>query len=179
MASSPHRIPQFASSLSNRPSLTEAVDQVGVEIKQALTGPATHAVFFVSHAFADDWDDLAARLGQRIGTDQIIGCSGEGVIGVGNEIEEGPGLAVWAGQLPHADIVPLRLQFERTPEGGAIVGWPDSLIADWPEDGTLLLLADPFGSPDGLDVRSHSLAQSHAATSRTTALYHHGIYAAF
>jgi small ligand-binding sensory domain FIST len=41
----------------------------------------------------------------------------------------------------------MALNFQRTSEGGAFVGWPDELVGAWPDGGTLLLLADPFSFP--------------------------------
>jgi small ligand-binding sensory domain FIST len=54
---------------------------------------------------------------------------------------------LWIARLPHAEITPIALEFQRTAEGGAIAGWPDALIEDWPSAATVLLLADPFTFP--------------------------------
>ena len=41
----------------------------------------------------------------------------------------------------------MHLNFQRTEEGGAIVGWPDDLTGDWPRESVLLILAEPFTFP--------------------------------
>jgi small ligand-binding sensory domain FIST len=69
------------------------------------------------------------------------------VIGVGQEVEEGPAFSLFAGRLPEARLTPVRLDVEQTPDGDAIVGWPD--LDD--DTSALVLLADPFSFPvDGL-----------------------------
>jgi small ligand-binding sensory domain FIST len=54
---------------------------------------------------------------------------------------------LWLAHLPGVDVSPMRLNFERTSEGGVIVGWPDQLSGDWPTDATLMVLAEPFTFP--------------------------------
>jgi small ligand-binding sensory domain FIST len=39
------------------------------------------------------------------------------------------------------------LDFERTPDGGVIQGWPDRSVGEWPAGSFLLLLGDPFSFP--------------------------------
>jgi small ligand-binding sensory domain FIST len=49
--------------------------------------------------------------------------------------------------LPGAQVVPVRLEFERTPDGGTFAGWPeegDELAAD---GASLILLGEPFSFP--------------------------------
>jgi small ligand-binding sensory domain FIST len=41
----------------------------------------------------------------------------------------------------------MHLQFERTPEGGALNGWPDQTAGDWPAGAFLILLGEPFTFP--------------------------------
>jgi small ligand-binding sensory domain FIST len=162
MMSTPSSNNRFASALSTASDLERAVEQVAGELTAALGGNVTHAIAFLSHDYATDWETLPQVLGERLGRPELMGCSAEGVIGTRREQEEGPGLTVWAANLPDADIVPFRLEFTRTAEGGAIVGWPDELVADWPHDATLLLLADPFTFP--ADYLVERLNEEHPGT---------------
>ena len=41
----------------------------------------------------------------------------------------------------------MHLAFQRTPEGGAILGWPDALLNAWPAPASMLLLGEPFTFP--------------------------------
>lgn len=138
---------RFASALTTDARLPAAVEQLAEAIQQQLGAVPTHAICFVTHDYASQWDRLAEQLIERLGGPELMGCSAEGVIGVRREHEEGAGISLWAAHLPQADILPFRLDFTRTAEGGAIVGWPDELIDDWPASVRMLLLADPFTFP--------------------------------
>jgi small ligand-binding sensory domain FIST len=139
--------PHFAAALSTRPSLHDALTETTERVLGQLGGSADLAVTFLSPDYADDWDRLPTELADRLGTERILGCSGAGVIGTGREVEEGPALSLWAARVPDIDVLPVALNFHRTSEGGVVVGWPDELVGAWPDDGTLLLLADPFSFP--------------------------------
>jgi small ligand-binding sensory domain FIST len=72
------------------------------------------------------------------------------VAGGGTEVEDAPGLSVFAARFGAGRVDPFVLEAEQTPDGLAIVGWPD----DVPARGTLLMIADPFTFPvaDFLDL---------------------------
>jgi small ligand-binding sensory domain FIST len=137
----------FADALSTRRDLSDAVAEAGDQIAARLDGSPTATVVFVTPDHRGQWDDLAQLVTERLDTELLLGCSGEGVIAAGREVEAGPALAVWAARLPAMSLLPLELEYHRTAEGGAIVGWPDELIGPWPDDATLLLLAEPFTFP--------------------------------
>ena len=77
---------------------------------------------------------------------------GEAIVAEGQEVEDGPALAVWAAALPGAEVIPFRLVARPVAEGMGVLGWPDA-VADAPAGnvGPILMLADPFTFPaDGL-----------------------------
>jgi len=49
--------------------------------------------------------------------------------------------------MPGASLIPIHLTFQSTPDGGSFLGWPDTLLDQWPNDASLLVLADPFSFP--------------------------------
>jgi small ligand-binding sensory domain FIST len=148
MNASPAPTPRrFAAAISTRARLVHAVTEVVEQVTQQLDGSPDAAIVFVTHDHAASWDSLPAQLARQLGTQNILGCSAVGVIGTGREVENGPGVSLWAARLPDVEITPLSLTFRRTSEGGAIVGWPDPIVADWPSGATLLLLAEPFSFP--------------------------------
>jgi small ligand-binding sensory domain FIST len=93
---------------------------------------------------------LAADIARRTRARTLIGCTGESIVGGAREIEDGPALSLWLARLPGVTIQPMRLRFERTPEGGTIVGWPDNLPERWPDGSALMMLAEPFSFPADL-----------------------------
>ncbi|MFN0094425.1 MAG: FIST N-terminal domain-containing protein [Dehalococcoidia bacterium] len=82
-------------------------------LEQALAGAPRDGndlvFFFASQDFASDYLPMAATLVDQLAPRVLIGCSGQGVIATGVEIEEQPGLSVMALSLPGADLHRARL----------------------------------------------------------------------
>jgi small ligand-binding sensory domain FIST len=138
---------RYASALSTESDPLVAATEVCDQLLQAGMEQPDLAVLFVSHHDASQWDRLPEEVQQRLRPRNLIGCSAEGVVEKNREVEQQSALAIWAAVLPQSRITPLHLYFQRTIEGGAIVGWPDHLVGDWPKDAVLLLLAEPFSFP--------------------------------
>ena len=49
---------------------------------------------------------------------------GEAIVAEGQEVEEGPALAVWAAHLPGAEVIPFRLVARPVAEGMGVLGGP-------------------------------------------------------
>ena len=137
----------FAVGLSTHAELGEAVTEVCAKIQETKTTPPDLTIVFVTHHHADAWDQLAKWIHDRLSSQCLLGCSGESIVGTGIEVEDSPGLVVWCAWLPNSELTPFRIQFENTSEGGAIVGWPDALAGDWPDQAVVLMLAEPFSFP--------------------------------
>ena len=114
--------------------------------------PPTLAVVFASPSLCEDAEDLLAAIHRELAPDHLIGSMGEAIVAEGQEVEDGPALAVWAAHLPGAEVIPFRLVARPVGEGLGVLGWPDA-IADAPAGniGPIVMLADPFTFPaDGL-----------------------------
>ena len=138
---------RFAAGLSTNTSLSQAVEEVLDQAFTPLDGTPDLAFVFVAHHDPEQLDRLPGRLCDALGTDQLVGCTGEAVAGLGREVEHEPALAIWLARLPATDVTCMHLQFERSPDGGAIVGWADDVEGDWPSDASLLLVGEPFSFP--------------------------------
>jgi len=100
-------------------------------------------VCFTSPHFVGALDDLVHALRSLLEPRVLLGATAVSVIGNAEEVEDGPAFSLFAASLPEARLTPTTLTVEQTPDGPAVVGWPDL-------DGTpptLLLLADPFTFP--------------------------------
>ena len=138
----------FASCLSTRPQLLAAVDETVSSIRAQLDQPATAAVVFATHDYASEWEQLGELICDKLETEYVIGCSAEGVIGTRREVEEGPAMSLWATAVPvDRQLTPFSLELQKTHEGTALVGWPESMLDEWPSDASLLMFADPFSFP--------------------------------
>jgi small ligand-binding sensory domain FIST len=145
-----------AAAISTAADMRTAVREVAEQALDQLNAPVDLAIFFTSLAGEPGGNSdgaesgggaLAAALCDALATDRVIGCTGESIVGPGREVEESPALALWVASMPGATIELLRLTFERSPEGGAFVGWPASLEGRWPPEAGLLLLGEPFSFP--------------------------------
>ena len=138
---------EFLVSTSTDSDLRRAVEQVCGEMRAFKSEPPDLAVVYISHHHAEHWGNLANELAEKLKPKNLIGCSAESVVETMNELEEKQGFVVWCAWMNGANLTPLRLGFEKTPDGGAIVGWPDELEQEWPSGAVMLLLADPFTFP--------------------------------
>ncbi|MCO6453945.1 MAG: FIST C-terminal domain-containing protein [Pirellulaceae bacterium] len=142
---------RFASALSTREALADAVREAADRSLEQLGGPPDLAVAFVSPLYsAGELERLPEQLCQRLGSERLLGCTGESIVGTGREVEGQPALSLWLARLPGTRLTPLALQFERTPDGGSIVGWPHELDGAWPDGAHLLALGEPYTFPADL-----------------------------
>jgi small ligand-binding sensory domain FIST len=137
----------FAAALSTQLDTTQAAAEACVAARRDLGGVPDLAVVFFSREHAPHADALAPQLCDLLGTDNVLGCSGDSIVGVGREVEEGPAISLWLAKWPGVTARLLNLHFERTPEGGVIQGWPDEVAGEWPEGSFLVLLGEPYSFP--------------------------------
>lgn len=104
--------------------------------------PVDLAFVFMSPHHVDEAEEIVGALHDRLDPRHLVGCAAQGVLARSDELEEGPGLAVWAGSLPNAEITAFHAEALESDEGFVVTGVPD--VAD-PE--IVVLLADPFSFP--------------------------------
>ena len=76
-------------------------------------------MLFLSSHHAAAADKIAAEANRLLGTSNLLGCTGEAIVGTAREVEEEPALSLWLARWPGVRITPMHLAFERTAEGGA------------------------------------------------------------
>ncbi len=133
-----------AAAMSTLPELAAAVGEAIDVATSKLQGSCDLAMVFVSSQYGAGWEQLGARLVDRLQTESVLACTGESIVGPEREIEQQPAVAIWLAHLPGARITPIRLQYARTSEGAAFTGWPIDLPPQWSADAAMLCLADPF-----------------------------------
>lgn len=136
----------FAASLSRATNTSDAIRSVMEEVRGALHGAEPDiSLLFVNHAHQEAFPQLASRICEATGTKLLIGCTGETIIGGGQEIESGPALSLWSAILPGARLEPFAANFERTVDGIVTSGLP-AFASEEPDLRAVFLLADPFSS---------------------------------
>jgi len=142
----------FAASHSTQADFQAALDSVAGEIERGLDGQTPDLSFvFVSHAHAEHFGDLARAVRERTGSRHIIGCTGETIVGGGEEVESGPALSLWSAVLPGGEIEPFHVRFQQTPDGIACSGLPATRDGSEDPPRAIFSLGEPYSSaPDVL-----------------------------
>jgi small ligand-binding sensory domain FIST len=130
----------------------EAAAEAADSARAGLDGPADLCLVFASgpHLPMAKW--LLSEIHGRLEPRNLIGCGAGGTVASGREVEEGPGLAVWAASLPGAEVGTLHVTAERGDEGFRLLGMPKDLSGakDNGSSGAALVLADPYSFPSEL-----------------------------
>lgn len=140
-------VPQFAAALSTREDAASAVAEVCQQLTAQLSRKPHLVIWFASQHHAGQLATIASQCCDRLGTDAVLGCTAESIVGGSQEIENAAALSMWGAVLPDSKVLPMHLELERSTEGGAIVGWPAGLEPQWPQDASLVLLGEPYSFP--------------------------------
>src|SRR5690348_4120637 len=135
---------RFAAALSRHPVPSHAVGETAGSLLEQLEGDDPDLlVCFASPHFVGALDDLVNALRNLLEPRVLIGATAVSIIGNAEEVETSPALSLFGACIPDALLTPVELHVEHTPDGAAVVGWPE---LEEPPD-TLVLLADPFSFP--------------------------------
>jgi len=92
---------KFAAAMTQIPTPVAAARELAVGLRATLgPEPPDFALVFASVDYAREADALAAALSAEIGARVLLGCTAEGVITSGREIERERALSVMAARLP-------------------------------------------------------------------------------
>jgi small ligand-binding sensory domain FIST len=160
MASSPLA---FASALSTCADTGNALQEVIACATAQLQAKPDLGFVFISTHHASAAQRVATELAPLLSSpENLLGCTGEAIVARGRECEEDPAISLWLASLPQTSITTMHLEFQRTPEGNAIGGWPESLSGAWPEGSCLLALGEPYSFP--ADVMLEQLNEDRPGT---------------
>ena len=139
----------WASELSDKPGLDDAIAECVASINRQMDGvPADLAVIFVSAHHEDRYEDIPGMVREQLGTSNILGCSGGGIIGNGQEVEQQPAVSITAASLPGVTIKGVHIQGDVLPDLDAGPNsWEDVMQVSRSDDPQFVILADPFSFP--------------------------------
>jgi len=136
----------FSSYLSTQPDTSQALEEACAAIRADLGDRQVSLVaVFVSPHHQAELDRIAASITARLQAQQLIGCTGEAIVGRQQEIEQSPALSIWAAHAPALVVRPFHLQFEQLPEKIAMHGWPEPAEVEG-QPPVVLLMPEPFSS---------------------------------
>lgn len=135
---------EYAAALSQHPLAATAVGEVAGELLERFDGERPDLlVCFASPHHVGTFEDITSALRRLLEPDVFLAQTAVSIIGGPREVEDAPAIAVWAARFDDAVLTPVSLRVVDTPDGAAVVGWPEDSV----EGRTLILFADPFTFP--------------------------------
>lgn len=138
--------PFVATAVSTDPDAVSAMRTACEEIRAVMGDrPITLAVLFMTDDLSGDPWTLHEELRRHLTPEHLIGTVTDAVVADARELENTPGLVLWAASLPGATV-----------EGVRFVSDPDAaptFVGSWPEwvstepNPTLIVLSDPASFP--------------------------------
>lgn len=117
-------------------------------LQQALaqTGgfPPNVAILFASGAYVEHYPEMLRQVQRETGASALIGCSGQGIIGTGKELEEVPALALLTLALPGAILRPVRFTQVMIETCDSPGEWRERLGVQLDDVNAWLIFVDPF-----------------------------------
>ncbi len=131
----------YVASLSEHTDPAVAAGEAIGQVLDALGPEPDIAFVFLSGDHADEIDNIVGTIRHVLRPGIVSGATAVSVVSGGREIEERPGLALWAGRLS-GWARPVRVGVRPTDHGGAVLDELEAADAH-----TLVLLADPYSFP--------------------------------
>ena len=136
---------KWASAISESEKVEEAVSECAESIKSIVGNSPDLLFVFPSFNFSGQFKDISNALSKHFENSVIMGCSGNGVIGAGREVEHTPGFAMCAAELPEVEITPFHISDSDLPDGDDPPNkWENVLGVSRESRPNFVLLADPF-----------------------------------
>lgn len=136
---------RFVSTISGQRDLDSALQELLAPIDRRITpGAADLALVFISAAYAAKSELIANRVHDRLPNSVVIGCTAEGTIGVDQELERVPSIALVAAELPGVHVHPFYLRQEQLESAQTVLDW-ERMVAVAPDSSPVFIaFADPF-----------------------------------
>jgi small ligand-binding sensory domain FIST len=123
-----------------------ALEAAGMAASALDHEPPDLVCLFASGAHLAAPDTTLEAVHETLAPEELVGCGAGGVLGAGQEVEDGTAVAVWAASLEGGQATGFHSEAIEADEGVAITGLPEFDGAD-----AVILLPDPYTFPtDGL-----------------------------
>ncbi len=132
---------KFHSILATQSQTAAAVRHL---IEQAGEFAADLGVLFASHHHGPDFEELVRPLHRQLNVRNLIGCTGESIIGPDREVEGQPAVVLWLAALPEVRVLPFLVDQEDLQGFEDIDGLIDRVGAAPDDDASFVILAEPY-----------------------------------
>ena len=137
---------KWASAISENESLKNAIREATRKVKEDLDGQDPDLLLaFVSNAHQGQYGRVPSYISDTLPIDNLIGCSGGGVIGEGREVENRPAVSITGAILPdvHLNLFHLEDNDLPTPDDGP-AAWEEIVGVKADDFPHFVVLPDPF-----------------------------------
>src|SRR5216684_4308534 len=137
---------KWGSAISEEAVLERAVSEAANAVRDRLGQSRADLVLaFVSPHYAGSYPQLPELVAAQFPGALLLGCSADGVIGAGHEVEQRAAFSLTAASLPGVNLVPFQVASPQLPgDPTEIQAWR-TLVGNPPMTNVhFLLLADPF-----------------------------------
>lgn len=144
---------RWASALSLKNSLEDALRDCAAQIRDRLDAPADLAALFLTPHFSRDYEDAPKWVERLLHPRHFFGCSSGGVIAAGRETERRRAVGMIAGVFPNSQLTPFHLESASLPDMDARPqAWAQATgLPDRRAKPHFVILADPFSfNPEDL-----------------------------
>ena len=140
---------KWASSISEQTNLEDAINECIAILQTQMQDEVPHlAVAFVSPHHQAGYDRVSELIRQGLDSVVVLGCSGGGIIGNGQEVEQRPAVSITAANLPGVEIVEFHLEGDSLPDlDAAPEAWEEAVNVTSGLSPQFVMLADPFSFP--------------------------------
>ena len=143
---------RFSNALITNANWSEEIEKCCQTLIEDIEVSPDLAMVFVSPHFADEFQEIADAIQEKLQPSNMIGCVGDSIISGGREIEGDPAITIWASALPDTKIETTHLLLQRVSDGGIISGTEKLPIEHITvrQESVLIVLGEPFSFPTDL-----------------------------
>lgn len=137
---------KWASSISTSETIEQCVQEAARAVREQMGDKEIHlTILFVSPHFKEQYAAIPRLLGEQLSYGTLLGCSGGGIIGGGQEVEQKPAFSLTCAHLPGVNIQEIQTDTMTLPDpdtGPSV--WREWLGVDAESNPQFIMLADPF-----------------------------------
>lgn len=137
---------KWASCVSTQETIEACIEEAVADVTRQLEGKeADLTIIFVSPHFRTQYRAIPQLLRDRMKIGLLLGCSGGGIIGGGQEIEQKPAFSLTAAHLPGVELETIQTDTMSLPDPDTAPSvWQEWLGVDAAKNPNFIVLADPF-----------------------------------
>ena len=137
---------KWVSALSKQADIDTAVQEATEEIIRQLEGEeADLTIIFIAPQYKDFYDKVPELINRYLKPGLLFGCSGGGIIGNGEEVEQQAAFSITCAKMPGVKIQPFYSETKKLPDQDTSPSvWRDWLNVKIEDQPHFIFLADPF-----------------------------------